>query len=128
MMTTTQVADWLRAHGVAESVITDEAAYIAATYADPDEDPLAVLHASLPSYLQRTRSGVDYSTDLPDPFIAPLPYVPAPRPYDDGLTLPPPILPTSGPTTARLGGISMPMVASLAAIGYAIYSSMKGRG
>lgn len=68
-MTTDQVAAWMRAHGVDESIIRDEANYIATAYADPDENPLAVLEASLPGYLQRSASGRDYSTDEGDPEV-----------------------------------------------------------
>lgn len=73
-MTVAQVADWMRAHGIAEGVIADEAAYIAEHYADPDEDPIRVLEQSLGTYLQRSRSGGEradsgYSTDLPDPAV-----------------------------------------------------------
>lgn len=73
-MTAQQVAEWMRQQGIAEGVIADEAPYIAATYADPDEDPMAALQASLGSYLQRSQSGGDraaggYSTDEADPAI-----------------------------------------------------------
>jgi hypothetical protein len=69
-MTAQQVADWMRAQGVDDNVIADEAAYVADTYADPDEHPIDVLQASLGSYLQRTRSGRDYPTTEPDPAVS----------------------------------------------------------
>lgn len=70
-MTRDQVAEWLRAHGVSEAIIADEAGYLADKYADPDEDILRVLAQALPGYLQRSSSGGDrasggYSTDIPD--------------------------------------------------------------
>ena len=91
-MSPQEVADWLRQQGVAEGVIGDEAGYISSQYADPDEDPLAVLQRSLPGYMQRSLSGGDrseggYSTDEGDPaitignFTAPArPVAPAPGP------------------------------------------------
>lgn len=98
MMTVDQVADWMRAHGVDESIIRDEATYIATAYADPDENPLAVLEASLPGYLQRSASGRDYSTDEGDPAVTTTgtqgSYT---APYrEPGVDLPPPVVLPSG--------------------------------
>lgn len=74
-MTEQQVADWLRSQGVDDNVIRQEAGYVSQNYADADEDPQAVLRASIGSYLQRSKSGGDrdsggYSTDLNDPAMA----------------------------------------------------------
>lgn len=71
-MTVDEVARQLRAAGVDENVIAQEAATIAANYADADEDPQAVIDQVTPLYLQRSRSAGDraaggYSTDIDDP-------------------------------------------------------------
>lgn len=73
-MTEAEVRAWLASQGVAESVINDEAGYIAEHYADPDEDPLKVLQSSLGSFLQRTQSGGTrsdggYNTNYDDPVV-----------------------------------------------------------
>ena len=73
-MTQQQVADWLRGQGVAEGVIADEAGYVADKYADPGEDPMAVLQSSLGGYLQRSQSGGNrstggYNTQSADPAV-----------------------------------------------------------
>ena len=73
-MTPDEVAAWLRSQGVAEGVISDEAGYVSGKYADPDEDPMAVLESSLGGYLQRSASGGDrsqggYDTSVPDPAV-----------------------------------------------------------
>ena len=73
-MTPEEVAAWLRGQGVSEGVIADEAGYVANKYADPGEDPMAVLQSSLGGYLQRSQSGGDrstggYNTQSADPAV-----------------------------------------------------------
>ena len=112
-MTTEQVANWMRAHGVSEGVIRDEAAYVASKYADPDENPLSVLAASLPAYTQRSQSSGPrdqggYNTALPDPavtvVVASVPYSAPARPAEP-VYVPLPTLPPTPPS----GGIQIPI-------------------
>jgi hypothetical protein len=158
-MTAQQVADWMRAQGVDENVIRDEAATIATRYAtigpsNPHEGVTSlygILDRALPGYLQRSRGGRDYSTDLPDPAVtvrgaetgdtvtAPVrpahteyapPVIvmagPGPLDYASSLTLPAPAVLHATTTTNRSSSLRSMATLGLMAIG-AWYGMMKGK-
>jgi hypothetical protein len=114
-MSEADVAAWLRSQGVSESVIRDEAAYVASKYADADENPMSVLQSSLPSYLQRTASGSTYRTTQSDPAVTVGGYT-APARTVTQTTPPPVVAPAPPPPPAVVTPVPSSVVTAPAAL------------
>lgn len=102
MSTRAEVAEYMRSKGVCESVINDEAGYVAEHYQQAEgEDPFGVVNGSLPSYMARCGSQSTGSGRDSGSFT----YQPPPSVYVPPVRLPGPNVPPTIPgTTSTLPG------------------------
>jgi len=152
MSTREEVANYMRSLGVCESVISDEAGYVAEHYKQEEgEDPMGVVRGSLPSYMNRCHgAGVDALDPTEARESTSFPYQPPPSVYVPPVRLPGPNVPPTIPGTSLplaggpapmtttgssgLGGLfassaggGVPMWLILAGVGVGLYFTMKGR-
>lgn len=112
MSTREEVATYMRSLGVCESVIADEAGYVAEHYQQSEgEDPFGVVRGSLPAYMNRCHgAGVDALDPTEQRESTSFPYQPPPSVYVPPVRLPAPNTPPviqngAGPLTLPPAGV-----------------------
>jgi len=110
MATREAVAAYMKSLGVCDSVIADEAGYVAEHYQESEgEDPMGVVRGSLPAYMNRCAgAGVDALDPTEARESTSFPYQPPPSVYVPPVRLPgpntPPVIQTgSGPLGVPTG-------------------------
>jgi hypothetical protein len=123
-----EVAAYMRSKGVCDTVIADEAGYVAEHYKQEEgEDPFGVVDGSLPSYMARCGSQTTGSGQEAGTFT----YQPPPSVYVPPVRLPgpntPPVIQNgSGPLTLPSTGSFAPMPTSSG--GGGLFASSAGGG
>lgn len=112
MATREAVAAFMKSLGVCDSVIADEAGYVAEHYQESEgEDPFGVVRGSLPAYMNRCHgAGVDALDPTEARESTSFPYQPPPSVYVPPVRLPAPNAPPviingAGPLGAPTGSV-----------------------